>query len=70
VAAPALSGVINSANHRANSTLDELNFIYANSIKNYHTYWHDILIGNNGFPRMAGYDFVTGLGSPLGYGGK
>lgn len=70
VAAPALAGIINTANRRATSTQDELNYIYNQAIKNYHTYWHDILDGNNGYPALAGYDFVTGLGSPLGYAGK
>lgn len=45
-------------------------FIYNSALKNYHSYWHDITIGNNGYPALAGYDFVTGLGSPLGYNGK
>jgi kumamolisin len=70
VAAPALAGLLNSANKRAQSSTDELNFIYNNAVKNYHSYWHDILSGNNGYPAMSGYDFVTGLGSPLGYNGK
>lgn len=70
IAAPALSGIINTANHRATSTVEELTFIYTSAIKNYHAYWHDIIQGNNGFPALAGYDFTTGLGSPLGYQGK
>jgi len=70
IAAPALSGILNVANHHASSTFDELTFIYTSAIKNYHSYWHDILQGNNGFPALSGYDFTTGLGSPLGYGGK
>lgn len=70
ISAPALSGIINMANHRAVSTVDELTYIYNNALKNYHTYWHDILQGNNGYPALAGYDFTTGLGSPLGYQGK
>lgn len=70
VAAPALAGIINAGNHRANSSQEELTYIYDNAIKNYHSYWHDILKGNNGFPALAGYDFTTGLGSPLGYKGK
>ena len=68
--APALAGIINTANRRATSTKDELNYIYGQAIKNYHSYWHDILNGNNGFPALVGYDFITGLGSPLGYLGK
>ena len=70
LAAPALAGVINSANSRATSTFQELLIIYAGFTKNYHSYWNDILIGNNTFPCLAGYDFVTGLGTPLGYKGK
>ena len=70
VAAPALAGIINSANHRATSTQNELSYIYSQAVKNYHVYWHDILGGNNGYPALAGYDFVTGLGSPSGYAGK
>lgn len=70
LAAPSLTGIINSANHRAFSTIDELNYIYGNAIKNYHSNWHDVLQGNNGYPALAGYDFTTGLGSPKGYLGK
>jgi len=70
VAAPALAGIINAANSRAMSTSDELMIIYTGSIKNYHSYWNDTLEGFNGFQTLAGYDFVTGLGSPRGYGGK
>ncbi|MDR3477842.1 MAG: S53 family peptidase [Gammaproteobacteria bacterium] len=70
IAAPALSGIINSANHRASSSFDELTYIYGNAIKNYHSYWHDIVQGYNGYPALVGYDFTTGLGSPQGYVGK
>jgi len=70
VSAPALAGIINAANSRAVSTNAELTLIYSNAIHNYHSYWHDILQGFNGFQCLAGYDFVTGLGSPKGYGGK
>jgi subtilase family serine protease len=70
VSSPALAGIINSANHRVTTTQEELTYIYNNALKNYHAYWHDILSGNNGFPTLPGYDFVTGLGSPFGYAGK
>ncbi|KTD15278.1 S53 family peptidase [Legionella hackeliae] len=70
VSAPALAGIINSANRRAKTTQEELTYIYNSAIKNYHAYWHDILEGNNGFPALVGYDFVTGLGSPRSYKGK
>lgn len=73
LAAPALAGILNTAGYRINAsqnTQTMLAYIYNNSIKNYHAYWHDIISGNNGYPALSGYDFVTGLGSPLGYGGK
>lgn len=70
ISAPALSGIINTANHRASSTFDELTFIYSNAQKNYHSYWHDVLQGYNGYNALTGYDFITGLGSPSGYAGK
>lgn len=70
VAAPALAGILNSANHRSQSTEEELNYIYNSALKNYHSFWHDIIEGSNGYPSLAGYDFVTGLGTPLGYRGK
>jgi len=34
---------------------------------NYHSYFHDITSGSNsGFKAVAGYDLVTGWGSPVG----
>lgn len=70
LAAPALAGVIDAANTRATTTTQELALIYAGAMKNYSSYWRDVTEGNNGYPAMAGYDFTTGLGTPLGYKGK
>lgn len=70
LASPALAGVINSAHSGATTTTQELTLIYNGAIKNYHSYWTDIISGNNGFPALAGYDFTTGLGVPRGYSGK
>jgi len=69
-ASPILAGIINSANHRAKSTQDELTYIYSFYPKAYHSFWNDIVVGNNGYSAMQGYDFATGLGSPHTYGGK
>jgi hypothetical protein len=33
---------------------------------NYHTDFHDITSGSNGFPAVKGYDLATGWGSPKG----
>jgi kumamolisin len=70
LASPALAGIINSAHSGATSTTQELTMIYNAAIKNYHSYWTDIVYGNNGYPALQGYDFATGLGVARGYGGK
>jgi subtilase family serine protease len=70
LAAPALAGIINSAHSGATSSAAELSIIYNNALKNYHSYWTDIIVGNNGYSALQGYDFTTGLGVPRGYGGK
>jgi kumamolisin len=70
IAAPTLAGIIASANSGARSSAQELTIIYTGALKNYHSYWHDIISGNNGYPSLQGYDFTTGLGSVLTYKGK
>jgi len=41
--------------------------IYALGVgANYHTDFHDITSGSNGFPAVKGYDLATGWGSPKG----
>jgi subtilase family serine protease len=69
-ASPLLAGIITAASHHATSSQAELAYIYGYYPKAYHSYWHDIQIGYNGYHAMAGYDFVTGLGSPRSYLGK
>lgn len=68
--APIMAGIINTAGSHAQSSQAELAIIYNGAQKNYHGYWHDIIEGNNGYPTLQGYDFVSGLGSPKGYLGK
>lgn len=70
LASPALAGIINSAHSGATSSAQELAMIYNGALKNYHTYWTDIIFGNNGYSALAGYDFATGLGVPHDYSGK
>jgi len=36
--------------------------------KTYHTLFHDITKGNNGYPATKGYDLASGWGSPNGDG--
>jgi hypothetical protein len=51
--------------------MQELIYIYSfYPTGSYHSFWNDIVSGNNGYPAMPGYDFATGLGSPRGYRGK
>jgi subtilase family serine protease len=70
LAAPAIAGIINSAHSGATTSMQELQLIYNGALKNYSAYWTDIIIGNNGYSALKGYDFTTGLGVPRGYGGK
>lgn len=70
VAAPALSGLLTSAGYQATSSQDMLRYIYSRALLARGNYWRDGLVGNNGYPALMGYDFVTGLGTPLGYAGK
>ncbi len=69
-ASPLMAGIIDAAGSHAQSSQAELTLIYQGAQKNYHTYWHDIIEGYNGYHALSGYDFVTGLGTPKGYVGK
>ncbi len=71
ISAPALAGIINSANHGSRSSAEELTYIYGSAAKNYARDWRDITVGRSRlYTTLRGYDFCTGLGTPLGYGGK
>ena len=73
VAAPLFAGVLALVNQSRASTLKNANVeIYATAKTQYHTDFHDILSGNNGScgsicNAHKGYDYVTGLGSPVVY---
>jgi kumamolisin len=69
VASPSLAGIINLAGSSHTSTLDELTTVYGNATNG--TDFRDILTGTAGKNSAGpGYDFVTGIGSCLGTGGK
>lgn len=70
LASPALAGVINVATGGPTSTVAELNKIYSNFAKHYTQYWREITTGYNGTYAGKGYNFVTGIGTPLTYQGK
>ncbi|MBE1160731.1 S53 family peptidase [Dyella acidiphila] len=72
-AAPRLAGVIALANQQAaQGGVGNIGFLntalYNFGVgSSYHSYFHDITSGSNGsFKAVAGYDLVTGWGSPVG----
>ena len=72
-AAPRLAGVIALANQQAAASgVGNIGFLntalYNFGVgSSYHSYFHDITSGSNGgFKAVAGYDLVTGWGSPIG----
>jgi subtilase family serine protease len=71
VSSPALAGVINIATGHATSTVAELTKIYSGLSSHYNDYWRKSVSGNNCiYSVIPGYNFVTGIGSPIGYPGK
>ena len=72
VASPSLAAIINIGGHFAASSALELTRIY-NHIT-VATDFHDIASGNcgpyDGFSAVAGWDYCTGVGTPVGYAGK
>ena len=72
LAAAAVAGVINVGGHFSASSALELTRIY-NHVT-FTTDYHDIASGNCGpydaFSALAGWDYRTGVGTPIGYGGK
>ncbi len=71
VAAPSLSGIFNSASHFYGANeLPTIYSIYATP-SSYAVDYRDITSGKAGsFSAGTGWDFVTGVGSPLTYNGK
>lgn len=72
VAAQALAGIINVGGRFLSSSTLELNRIYYHGTMT--NEYHDIVSGNcgpcDGFSATAGWDYCTGVGSPIGYDGK
>jgi hypothetical protein len=72
LSAAAMVGVINVADHFSSSSARELTRIY-NHLSFTNDY-HDIVSGDCGpydsFSATPGWDYCTGVGSPIGYGGK
>jgi len=70
VSSPALAGIVNAAGHHAKSTTQELTGLYPYARNHYAAVWRDETTGNNGHPCLKGWDFVTGIGSPVTLVGK
>lgn len=72
LSAAAMTGVINVGGHFSATSALELTRIYNHLALT--TDYHDIVTGNCGpydfFSTVAGWDYCTGVGTPLGYGGK
>ena len=64
-ASPILAGVTNAAGDFLASTKAELTKVYGeySVAKTYAADFHDITVGNNGYPAKKGWDFCTGVGS-------
>ncbi|HLY60723.1 MAG TPA: S53 family peptidase [Terriglobia bacterium] len=73
VAAPSWAGMVNLAGGKHNSTDTELSTIYSCSATPtcYNSNFRDITSGSaGGFNATQGWDFITGVGSPLGLNNK
>lgn len=70
VSSPALAGLVNAAGHHATSTAQELGGLYPYAKNHYTQVWRDITSGSNGHPCTTGWDYVTGIGTPITLAGK
>jgi len=72
VSSPTLAGIINAAGTFNASTKAELTEVYKDygNAKNYKAWWRDITVGSNRYSCAKGYEFCTGIGSPITYKGK
>ena len=72
VAAPIWAGIVNAARSFSPASQNELATLYAN--RGNTSDFTNIVLGscgpNQGYLASAGWDFCTGIGSPLGYWGK
>jgi len=70
VSAPCMAGMVNLGGGTYTSTFSLLTNIYSHYNSSLaSSFFRDITVGNNGFKCTAGWDYVTGVGSPQGTGG-
>jgi subtilase family serine protease len=65
VSSPCMAGMVNVTGLSFTSTTQFLTTLYSNFL-NTPTVFRDITTGNNGFPALPGWDYATGVGTPLG----
>lgn len=65
VSSPCMAGMLNATGKTYTSTTAFLSTLYTN-FTNTSSIFRDITSGNNGFPAQVGWDFATGVGTPLG----
>ena len=66
VSSPLLAGVVNGDGYKAKSTTQELTGVYQYARGHYSKVWRDETSGSNRIGScLPGWDFVTGIGSPL-----
>jgi kumamolisin len=72
VAAPVWAGIVNSANSFSATSASELAIVYANqgNASDFTDVVHGSCGPNQGYLGVTGWDFCTGVGSPLGKTGK
>jgi kumamolisin len=72
VSSPTLAGIVNAAGTFNTSTSAENTEAYKDygNAKNYRADWRDITTGSNGYACKKGWEFCTGIGSPITYKGK
>jgi subtilase family serine protease len=72
VSSPSLAGIVNASDEFKTSTnaeLTETYYEYGNATK-YKADFRDITTGSNGFACVKGWDFCSGIGSPITHKGK
>jgi kumamolisin len=72
VSSPTLAGIVNAAGKFNTSTKAELTETYKDygNAKKYKADFTDIVSGSNGYACKKGWEFCTGIGSPLTFKGK
>jgi len=65
VSSPCMAGMVNVSGLTFTSTTQFLTTLYSNYL-NSPSVFRDVTTGSNGFPALMGWDYATGVGTPLG----